>query len=99
MGLAGPFQLAGPTVNADVGRFRAAFGGAPAERALAALARFDKANVCGDVPWRPVTVANDAPTRHTEPLEAGALPPPLCTQLLVREPEGCGSGIRIGGRR
>ena len=48
--------------------------------------------------WRPVTVANDAPARLTEPPEAGAFPPPLSTQLLVREPERSGSGIRIGGR-
>ena len=48
--------------------------------------------------WRPVTVANDAPARLTEPPEAGAFPPPLAPQLLVREPERSGSGIRIGGR-
>ncbi len=48
--------------------------------------------------WRPVTVANDAPARLTEPPEAGAYPPPLGTQLLVREPERSGGGVRIGGR-
>ena len=48
--------------------------------------------------WRPVTVANDAPARLTEPPEAGAFPPPLAPQLLVREPERIGAGIRIGGR-
>ena len=48
--------------------------------------------------WRPVTVANDAPARLTEPQEAGAFPPPLAPQLLVREPERTGAGIRIGGR-
>ena len=48
--------------------------------------------------WRPVTAANDAPARLTEPPEAGAFPPPLSTQLLVREPERSGSGIRIGAR-
>ena len=48
--------------------------------------------------WRPVTVANDAPARLTEPPEAGAYPPPLSTQILVREPERTGSGIRIGAR-
>ncbi|MDD9990731.1 MAG: hypothetical protein OXP75_02935 [Rhodospirillales bacterium] len=48
--------------------------------------------------WRPVTAANDAPARLTEPPEAGAFPPPLAPQLLVREPERTGGGIRIGGR-
>ena len=48
--------------------------------------------------WRPVTAANDAPARLTEPPEAGAFPPPLAPQILVREPERAGSGIRIGER-
>ncbi len=48
--------------------------------------------------WRPVTVANDAPARLTEPPETGAFPPPLSTQLLVREPERSGGGVRIGAR-
>jgi len=48
--------------------------------------------------WRPVTAANDAPARLTEPPEAGAFPPPLAPQLLVREPERDRGGIRIGGR-
>ena len=48
--------------------------------------------------WRPVTVANDAPARLTEPPEAGAFPPPLAPQLLVREPERAGGGVRIGQR-
>ena len=48
--------------------------------------------------WRPVTVANDAPARLTEPPEAGAYPPPIAPQLLIREPERAGSGIRIGAR-
>ena len=48
--------------------------------------------------WQPVTAANDAPARLTEPPEAGAFPPPLAPQLLVREPERVGSGIRIGER-
>ena len=48
--------------------------------------------------WRPVTAANDAPARVTEPPEAGAFPPPLALQLLVREPVSMGAGIRIGGR-
>ena len=45
-----------------------------------------------------VTAANDAPMRVTEPTEAGAFPPPLAPQLLVREPERTGGGIRIGER-
>ena len=48
--------------------------------------------------WRPVTAANDAPARATCPPEAGAFPPPLGPQLLVREPERSGAGIRIGDR-
>ena len=48
--------------------------------------------------WRPVTAVNDAPARATEPPEAGAFPPALSTQLLIREPARAGSGIRIGNR-
>ena len=48
--------------------------------------------------WRPVTAANDAPARATEPPEWGAFPPPLAPQILVREPARAGSGIRIGNR-
>ena len=48
--------------------------------------------------WRPVTVANDAPARLTAPPEDGAFPPPLGPQLLIRDPERTGGGIRIGDR-
>ena len=48
--------------------------------------------------WRPVTAANDAPPRLTAPPEAGAFPPPLGPQLLIRDPERSGGGIRIGER-
>ena len=48
--------------------------------------------------WRPVSVANDAPARLTEPPEAGAFPPPLAPQLLIREPERTGAGMRLGDR-
>lgn len=48
--------------------------------------------------WRPVGSANDAPPRATEPPEHGAFPPPLAPQLLIREPERRGAGIRIGNR-
>ena len=48
--------------------------------------------------WRPVTAVNDAPARATEPPEAGAFPPALSTQLLIREPARAGSGIRVGNR-
>ena len=48
--------------------------------------------------WRPVTAANDAPPRVCEPPEAGAFPPSLAPQLLIREPERTGAGIRIGAR-
>ena len=52
IGLAGPSRLRGPTVDADVGAFRAAFGGAPGEGALAALGRFDHGSVYGDALYR-----------------------------------------------
>ena len=52
IGLAGPSRLTGPTVDADLGAFRAAFAGAPAEGALAALGRFDHAGVYGDALYR-----------------------------------------------
>ena len=54
--------------------------------------------------WRPVTAANDggtprsAPARATDLPEAGAFPPPLAPQLLVRDPVRAGNAIRIGGR-
>ena len=49
--------------------------------------------------WRPVTVRNDAPARVTEPPEAGAFPPPLAPQLLIREPETGADGLTLGARR
>ena len=52
MGLAGPSRLSGPTVDADVGAFRAGFAGAPREGALGALRRFDHASVYGDQLYR-----------------------------------------------
>ena len=52
IGLAGPARLGGPTVDADVSGFRAAFAGAPAEGALAALGRFDHGSVYGDALYR-----------------------------------------------
>ena len=52
IGLAGPSQLSGPTVDADLGAFRAAFAGAPQEGALAALRRFDHGGVFGDQLYR-----------------------------------------------
>ena len=48
--------------------------------------------------WRPVTVANDAPARVTEPVELGGFPPPLSTQLLVRRPKRRGAGLEMGER-
>ena len=50
LGLVGPdapSRLAGPTIDHDVGAFQAAFGGAPALGALAALGRFDHQAVYG----------------------------------------------------
>ena len=52
IGLAGPSRLSGPTVDADVAAFRAAFAGAPQEGALAALRRFDHGSVYGDALYR-----------------------------------------------
>ena len=52
IGLAGPSRLSGPTVDADIGAFRAAFAGAPREGALAALRRFDHGSVYGDALYR-----------------------------------------------
>ena len=52
VGLAGASRLSGPTVDADLGAFRAAFAGAPAEGALAALRRFDHGSVYGDALYR-----------------------------------------------
>ncbi len=48
--------------------------------------------------WRPVTAVNDAHARATEPPEAGAFPPPLSTQILIRDPVRAGNGVRIGNR-
>ena len=48
--------------------------------------------------WCPVTVANNAPPRATEPPELGAFPPPLAPQLLICEPERMGPSVRLGKR-
>ena len=68
------------------------------DAALRLMRRMVNGSGCTAPDWRPVTVANDAPARLTEPPEAGAFPPPLAPQLLVCEPERQGAGIRIGGR-
>ena len=68
------------------------------EEALRTVRRMVNGTASTAADWRPVTVANDAPPRLTEPAEAGAFPPPLAPQLLVREPERTGAGIRIGAR-
>ena len=68
------------------------------DRALRLMRRMVNGAASTAPDWRPVTVANDAPARLTEPPETGAFPPPLAPQLLVREPERSGSGIRIGAR-
>ena len=52
IGLAGTSRLSGPTVDADLSAFRAAFAGAPAEGALATLRRFDHGSVFGDTLYR-----------------------------------------------
>ena len=52
MGLAGEERLSGPTVDAGLAAFRAAFAGAPHEGALAALRRFDHGSVYGDALYR-----------------------------------------------
>ena len=68
------------------------------DRALRLMRRMVNGSASTAPDWRPVTVANDAPARLTEPPETGAFPPPLSTQLLVREPERSGGGVRIGAR-
>ena len=68
------------------------------DRALRLMRRMVNGTSSTAPDWRPVTVANDAPARLTEPPETGAFPPPLAPQLLVREPERSGGGVRIGAR-
>ncbi|MDE0406323.1 MAG: hypothetical protein OXN81_00545, partial [Alphaproteobacteria bacterium] len=70
----------------------------PEEAALRLMRRIVNGAASTGPDWRPVTAANDAPARLTEPPEAGAFPPPLAPQLLVREPERTGGGVRIGER-
>ncbi|MDE0407759.1 MAG: hypothetical protein OXN81_07845, partial [Alphaproteobacteria bacterium] len=70
----------------------------PEDDALRAIRRMTNGAASTAPDWRPVTVANDAPPRFSEPPEAGAFPPPLAPQLLVREPERLRGGIRIGER-
>ena len=49
--------------------------------------------------WRPVGVDNEAPPRVTEPVEDGFFPPPLASQILVREPQLRGAGgLELGER-
>ena len=68
------------------------------DEALRLMRRMVNGAACTAPDWRPVTAANDAPARLTEPPEAGAFPPPLAPQLLVREPGRAGGGVRIGER-
>ena len=68
------------------------------DQALRLMRRMVNGSASTAPDWRPVTVANDAPARLTEPPETGAFPPPLAPQLLVREPERSGGGVRIGER-
>ena len=48
--------------------------------------------------WRPVTAANDAPPRVTDPPELGGFPPPLATLLVIREPRRVAGGVELGSR-
>ena len=68
------------------------------DEALRAIRRMTNGAASTAPHWRPVTCANDAPARLTEPPEDGAFPPPLAPQLLIREPDRIGSGIRIADR-
>ena len=68
------------------------------EDALRLMRRMVNGTASTAAEWRPVTATNDAPARVCEPPEAGAFPPPLAPQLLVREPERVGDGVRIGAR-
>ena len=80
---------------ADAGILAKALG---SDAACATLRRLLNGSDSTAPDWRPVTVANDAPARLTAPPEDGAFPPPLGPQLLIRDPERTGGGIRIGER-
>ena len=80
---------------AEAGIMAKALGG---DAACATLRRSLNGSDSTAPDWRPVTVANDAPARLTAPPEDGAFPPPLGPQLLIRDPERTGGGIRIGER-
>ncbi len=74
MGLVAPdaaARLAGPTIDADVSAFRTAFAGAPATRALAALARLDRQSVFGDQLYRIAVPGFPALNRMETDLDLG----------------------------
>ena len=74
MGLVAPdaaARLAGPTIDADVSAFRTAFAGAPAARALAALARLDRQSVFGDQLYRIAVPGFPALNRMETDLDLG----------------------------
>ena len=66
-----PDRLAGPAVDAGVGAFQAAFGGAPAARALASLRRFDHQSVFGDQLYRTAVPGFPAANRMETDLDMG----------------------------
>ena len=74
MGLVAPDEatrLAGPAIDADVSAFQAAFAGAPAARALAALARLDRQSVFGDQLYRIAVPGFPALNRMETDLDMG----------------------------
>ena len=64
-------RLAGPAIGADVTAFQAAFGGAPAPRALATLRRFDHRTVYGDQLYRVAVPGFSAANRMETDLDMG----------------------------
>ena len=66
-----PARLAGPALDADVSAFQAAFGGAPAARALASLRRFDHRTVFGGQLYRTAVPGFPAANRMETDLDMG----------------------------
>ena len=66
-----PGRLRGPAIDADVGAFQAAFGGAPAAGALATLRRLDHGAVYGDALYRVAVPGFAAANRMETDLDLG----------------------------
>ena len=81
---------------AEAGLVAAALDAGPA---LGVMRRFLNGPRSTAPDWRPVTATDDTPARITDPPEAGACPPPLAPQILVRDPARRAGGLEIGERR